>query len=89
MNTSSAAAQLLQEALAKTQAATGVINDLIVEHEYQDVAALVTRAAASLLQSAALLMQSKDEDALNALEQADDLLDAVYAETSLKLGINS
>lgn len=79
MNTSSEAVRLLQEALASTHAAKQVINDLIVEHDYQDVATLVTQAAAALLEAAAQLMQSKDEDALNALEQADDLLDAVYA----------
>jgi hypothetical protein len=79
MNTSSEAVRLLQEALTKAQSAAQVINDLIVEHEYQDVASLVTQAGAALLESAALLMQSKDEDALNMLEQADDLLDSVYA----------
>lgn len=79
MNTSAEAVRLLQEALAKTQAASRVIQDLIIEHEYQDVAALVAGAGAALLESAALLMQSQDEAALNALEKADDLLDEVYA----------
>ena len=79
MNTSSEALQRLQDALAKTRAAKQVVNDLIVEHDYQDVAALVTEAAESLLEAAVSLMQSQDEAALNALEQADDLLDSVYA----------
>ncbi|MBZ0285356.1 MAG: hypothetical protein K8L97_31775 [Anaerolineae bacterium] len=79
MNTSAEAIRLLQEALTDAQAATKVIDDLIVEHQYQDVALLVAHAAATLLQSATLLMQSKDEDALTALEQADDFLDEVYA----------
>ncbi len=79
MNTSAEAIRLLEEALKDAQAAVKVIDDLIVEHQYQDVALLVSQAAATLLQSATLLMQSKDEDALDTLEQADDLLDEVYA----------
>ena len=78
MNTSTEALRQLQQALTSAREAAQVINDLIVEHEYQDVAALVTQAAASLLESAALLMQLQDEPALAALEQADDLLDEVY-----------
>ena len=53
-------------------------DDLIVAHDYRDVASLVTNAAAALLQSATYLMLSKDEDAFEALGQADDYLDAVY-----------
>ena len=79
MNTSSEAVLQLQDALAKTRSASLVIRDLIAEHEYQDVAGLVAQAAAALLESATLLMQNKDEAALNALEQADDLMDSVYA----------
>lgn len=79
MNTSNDAVNLLQEALTKTRAAENVINNLIVEHEYQDVAALVAQAGAALLHSAALLMQSNDEAALDALDQADDLLDSVFS----------
>lgn len=79
MNTSAEAVQLLQEALAKTKAATGVINDLIVAHDYQDVATLISQAGAALLESAALLMQSDDEAALDAMERADDLLDSAWA----------
>ena len=78
MNTSSEAVKLLNEALEKARAATKVINELIVEHDYQDVAILVSQASEKLLESAALLMQSDDENALNALDQADDLLDSVY-----------
>jgi hypothetical protein len=79
MNTSTHAVQLLHEALEKTRAATRVINDLIVEHDYQDVAILVAQASERLLEAAARLMESDDEAALDALDQADDLLDAVYA----------
>ncbi|MBL8161007.1 MAG: hypothetical protein JNJ61_03410, partial [Anaerolineae bacterium] len=39
---------------------------------------LVAQAAAELLETAAALMQSQDEPALTHLEQADDLLDAVW-----------
>lgn len=78
MNTSTEALRLLQEALSTTRAATQVIDNLIADHDYQDVASLVSQAAAALLESATLLMQSKDESALDALEQADDLLDSVY-----------
>ncbi len=78
MNTTSAAITLLEQALASTQQAARVIDDLIAPHDYQDVAALVTRAAAAVLEAAAQLMQSQDEAALESLETADDLLDSVY-----------
>jgi hypothetical protein len=78
MNTATHATELLSAALEKTREATRVINDLIVAHEYQDVAVLVAQAGEALLESAALLMQSKDEAALDALDRADDLLDSVY-----------
>lgn len=78
MHTSSEAIQLLQEALAKTRAATQVINNLVIEHEYQDVAVLVAQAGAALIEAAVLLLDSKDEAALDSIEQADDLLDSVY-----------
>ncbi len=78
MHTSAEAAQLLQDALAKTRAATNVINNLVIEHEYQDVAILVTQAGEALINAVVLLLDSKDEAALDALEQADDLLDSVY-----------
>jgi hypothetical protein len=78
MNTSTEALRLLQEARGKAEAAAQVISDLIVAHDYQDVAALVTQAAVALLDAAEELMKSQDEAALDALERADDLLDAVY-----------
>lgn len=78
MNTSSEASRLLEQALATSRSAVDVINNLIAEHEYQDVASLVTQAASALLESAALLMQKEDEAALDILGKADDLLDAVY-----------
>lgn len=79
MNTSAEAARLLQQAQTATQGARRVIENLIAAHDYQDVASLVTQAAAALLESAALLMQSQDEAALDALENADDLLDSVWS----------
>jgi hypothetical protein len=51
---------------------------LIAPHDYQDIAMLVARASALMLQSTMSLMQSDPDGALDALESADDLLDAVY-----------
>jgi hypothetical protein len=78
MSTSGEVMKSLEQALTATRNALKQIDDLIVAHDYQDVASLVTNAAASLLESASHLMQSKDEDAFAALEAADDHLDAVY-----------
>ena len=78
INTSGAATKRLEQALATTREAVSIIDNLIADHEYQDVASLVTQAAGKLLEAAASLMQSKDEDGIGALESADDLLDAVY-----------
>lgn len=78
MNTSGEALRLLQQALADTRKAGAVIDDLFAPHDYQDVAALVARASAGLLESTIRLLESRPDDALAALEAADDLLDAVY-----------
>ena len=78
VNTSSEASKRLEQALATSREAANIIDNLIAEHEYQDVASLVTQAAGKLLEAAAALMQSNDEAGLGALESADDLLDAVY-----------
>lgn len=78
MNTSTRASELLRQALAAAREAEGVVNDLIVAHDYQDVALLVTQAAAALLESAALLMQSDADAAFDQIEHAEDLLDTVY-----------
>ncbi len=78
MNTSTEATQKLEQALATTREAINVIDNLIADHDYQDVASLVGQAAAKLLEAASALMQSNDEAGLAALEGADDLLDAVY-----------
>ncbi|MBE2184973.1 MAG: hypothetical protein IAE89_16200 [Anaerolineae bacterium] len=78
MNTSSEALRLLQEATKSTQQALNVIDNLVVEHDFQDVASLITQAASALLISAERLMQSNDAAALEAMETAEDLLDAVY-----------
>jgi hypothetical protein len=78
MNTSTEAVKKLESALNATNEAAKVIENLIVEHDYQDVALLVAQAASALLESATLLMKSQDEAALDALGNADDLLDAVY-----------
>jgi hypothetical protein len=78
VNTTSRANELLQQALRSAREAEDVVNDLIVTHDYQDVALLVTQAASALLESAALLMQSEGEAAFDQIERAEDLLDAVY-----------
>ncbi|MCA0455920.1 MAG: hypothetical protein LCI00_18230 [Chloroflexi bacterium] len=78
MNTSNEAITKLEQALGTTKEAANVIDNLIAAHDYQDVASLVTQAAAKLLEAASALMQSNDEAGLVALEGADDLLDAVY-----------
>lgn len=79
MHTSQEAVSQLQQALATTRGAVNTIDNLIAEHDYQDVASLVAQAAASLLESTVLLMQSRDEAAIDALENAEDLLEAVYS----------
>lgn len=79
MHTSQEAVSQLQQALATTRSAVNTIDNLIAEHDYQDVASLVAQAAASLLESTVLLMQSRDEAAIDALENAEDLLEAVYS----------
>ncbi len=78
METSQEAIRLLTEALNTAQNAKVVIDNLIVEHDYQDVASLITNATIQLLESAALLLQSDDEGAFDRLSDADDILDAVF-----------
>lgn len=78
MNTSAEALRLLNQALADTRKAGAVVDDLFAPHDYQDVASVVARASAALLESAIRLLESKPDEALDALEAADDLLDAVY-----------
>lgn len=78
MNTSSEAVKNLEQAGSSLRAAVDIINNLIVEHDYQDVASLVASAAVALAESASYLMQSKDEAALEALDRADDFLDSVW-----------
>ena len=78
MNTSDSAIQQLQQALTAAQQATDTIDNLIAAHDYQDVASLVAQAASTLLEAARLLMESQDEAALDALENADDLIESVY-----------
>ena len=75
---SSTAIQHLQQARKETQSALDTINNLIVEHEFQDIAELVTRASDSLLEAATLLMQSQDVSALAAMERADDYVARAY-----------
>jgi hypothetical protein len=78
MNTSSEAIKTLEQARTNAEAAAQIINNLIAEHDYQDVALLVANAASALLTAATHLMQSDDVEAFVALERADDYLDSVY-----------
>lgn len=78
MNTSAEALRLLRQAQAETQQAGAIIDDLIAPHDYQDVASVVAKASAALLDSAIRMLESNPDAALEALETADDLLDAVY-----------
>ncbi|MEQ8673857.1 MAG: hypothetical protein RLP44_12655 [Aggregatilineales bacterium] len=78
MNTSTEAVKQLQDALDAAQRATDVIDNLLAEHDYQDVASLTAQAAASLLSSAIALMQSQDESAMEFFDITEDLMEAVY-----------
>jgi len=78
MQTSSAAIALIEQAQHTTKDAAQVIANLIAEHDYQDVALIITQAAAELLETAKLLMQSQDVTAFESLERAEDLLDSFY-----------
>jgi hypothetical protein len=78
MNTSSETINKLQKALEASNEAKTVIDNLIAAHDYQDVASLVTEAAATLLEAAISLMESQDEIALDKVEAAEDLLDSAY-----------
>lgn len=78
MNTSSEAINKLQKTLELAHESKTVIDNLIAAHDYQDVASLVTEAAATLLEAAIALMQSQDEMALDKIEAAEDLLDSAY-----------
>lgn len=78
MNTTTEAINRLEQARASAREAATVVENLIVEHDYQDVAVLVAQAAEALLAAALDLMRSDDEAAIDALENAEDLIDAVY-----------
>jgi hypothetical protein len=78
MNTSTEAINRLESARQAVLSAQDVLENLIAAHDYQDVAVLLTRSTATLLESITLLMQMKDEEALNTLDSAEDLLDAVW-----------
>ena len=47
-------------------------------HDYQDVAGLATLAAASMLEAASKFMEKNDAAAFEALEEAEELVDAIY-----------
>ncbi|MCU0497225.1 MAG: hypothetical protein MUF87_07740 [Anaerolineae bacterium] len=78
MNTSAEALKQLEAALTNAKQAAKTIEDLITAHDYQDVAHLTASAAVRLLEATAAFMRSSDEEALGAMESADDYLDEVY-----------
>lgn len=78
MKTSSDVTEQLRAAIDKTQAAQSTLDDLVAVHDYQDVATLVIQAAEALLHAAAALMQSQDQNALELVESAEDLIDEIY-----------
>ena len=86
MNTTPEVIKQLEQALNITRSAEDMIENLIAVHDYQDVTQVVTQAAAALLETALLLMQSQDEAALDMLERAEDLIDAVYGTIDSDLG---
>lgn len=78
MNTSSEVAKQLQETIEKLQSAQNTLENLIAVHDYQDVAALVIQSAEALLHAAVALMQSEDNNAIELVESAEDLLEEMY-----------
>lgn len=78
MNTSSAAIALIEQAQKTTLEAAKVIENLIAQHDYQDVALILSHASAELLETVKLLMQSQDVAAFEAIERTEDLLDSFY-----------
>lgn len=78
MNTSSEVVKQLQDAIQKTQSAQNVLDNLIAVHDYEDIATLVLQAAEALLHAASALMQHEDENALQLVESAEDLIDEMY-----------
>jgi len=78
MNTSSEVVKQLQETIEKLQTAQNTLENLIAVHDYQDVAALVIQASEALLHAGIALMQSEDNNALDLVETAEDLLEEMY-----------
>lgn len=79
MSTSNDVIQALNDARASTAQIQALLNDLIVEHTFQDVATLSLAAAAELLQTTQHFMEQQDEPAIDSLERVDELLDELYA----------
>ena len=78
MTTSHDVSQTLLQAIERAREATRQIDNLIAEHDYQDVIALTTQAATDLLEAAEALIRSDQEPFFEHLENAEDLLNAVY-----------
>ncbi|MFZ4813778.1 MAG: hypothetical protein ACOYL5_04525 [Phototrophicaceae bacterium] len=78
MNTPAEALKQLETAIAASHQASDILDDLLVAHDYQDVALLVSKAAGKLLEAAAHLLREEDEMAFVTLEESDDLLETFY-----------
>ncbi|MCC6566147.1 MAG: hypothetical protein IT298_10325 [Chloroflexi bacterium] len=76
--TTNEAVKYLDAARASAEAAIRAVENLLVPHDYQDVAALTIRAAEALLAAAAQFLTEGDEAAFDSISRSEDLLDAVY-----------
>lgn len=78
MNTTPEAINKLEQAQQLARQAAAILDDLIVPNDFQDVAGLTALAAAELLKATTLLLQSKPDEAIKAIEECDELVDEVY-----------
>ncbi|MGJ3239977.1 MAG: hypothetical protein ACFE0Q_14795 [Anaerolineae bacterium] len=78
MNTSAEAIKQLQATIERAQAVQTTVDNFIAVHDYQDVTSLVIQSAEALLHAAVALLQAEDENALDLIETAEDLIEDVY-----------
>jgi ABC-type transporter Mla subunit MlaD len=68
----------LEAAQQSVKEASEAIDDLITVHDYQDVAALIAKAAERLLEATKQLMEKNSSEALETIEVAEDYIDEMY-----------
>jgi ABC-type transporter Mla subunit MlaD len=68
----------LEAAQKSVKEASEAIDDLITVHDYQDVAALIAKAAERLLEATKQLMEKNSSEALETIEVAEDYIDEMY-----------